>query len=364
MSDLAPWESGEGKQPFHPDAPTQKVKRKNAPGRLQEVYQRQTEGLIIPSGSVVPRPQPTPRKLEARGRNALMALGAALVLGLAWAGLCFVLFQDQVATVRLVYAGFGFAVAAVAGIVLLLELPRVNTYRTATFVPGVLVYGSRALVEKVVGPMGIPPLTSNLTVGSGSGILSKVFDRSAHKSTPPEIVALHVNRGGTPELIGIDWDAVRQLHRGDIVWFKTVSPTNLLMFHKLVPYAPWVGQDEATRKEVFAALRVGEIEYKDRAEKKAMGTTKVFNTDIDGNIVVGGESGAAPGPRRGDDTRQLGLSSQGGMLGGVGQYDQTADEYAAEPFDAPPPQGKYRISDPEKPLGGYDVDPGADNQQE
>ncbi|MCA8911082.1 MAG: hypothetical protein KDB82_05230 [Planctomycetes bacterium] len=365
MSELAPWESGDGKQPFHPDAPTQKVQRRKAPGRLQEIYKRQTEGIIVPSGNVVPRPQAAPRPIEPRARMALMVLGLAVFIGLAWAGLCFVIFSAEAGALRMVYASIGFLLAAVAGIILLLELPRMNTYRTGTFIPGVLVYGSRAQIEKVVGPMGIPPLQSGQAKGSGGGILSSVFDRSAHKTAPPEIVALHVNRGSTPELIGVEWEAVRELQRGDIVWFQTQSPTSLLMFHKLVPYAPWVSQDEATRKEVFDALRVGEIEYKDRAEHKAMGTTKVINTDADGNLVVGQGQPKPQQPRRGENTKQLGLSKQGGMLGGVDQFDQTNQEEAGtDMFRTPPEQGHdFRISDPDKPLGGYDVDPGDDNYQ-
>ncbi|MCA8918531.1 MAG: hypothetical protein KDB68_05200 [Planctomycetes bacterium] len=363
MSELAPWESGEGKQPFHPEAPTQKVPRRNAAGRLPEIYKRQTEGFVVPSGNVVPRPPQAPRVLESRGRNALIALGGVAFLGLTWAGLCFVIFSAEAGALRFIYAGIGIALAAVAGVVLLAEMPRIAIYRTGNFIPGILVYGARSSIEKVVGPMAIPPLTSNLLSGSGSGLLSKIFDRSAHNTTPPEIVALHINRGGTPMLVGIEWSAVHELQRGDIVWFQNKGANSLLLFHKLVPYAPWVSQDEATRKEVFEALRVGEIEYQDRAEKKAMGQTKVFNTDADGNLVVGGKQPNAQQPGRGQDTKQLGLSSQGGPLGGNDQYNQSAEEYAPEPYAPDPPAHDYRISEPGKPLGGYDYDPGADNQQ-
>ncbi|MCB9932686.1 MAG: hypothetical protein H6841_04605 [Planctomycetes bacterium] len=362
MSDLAPWESGEGRKPFSPDAPTEKVPRRKAPARMPEIYQRQTEGIIVPSGSVVPRPQLTPRPLEARGRLSMIVLGATAALGLAWAGLSFVIFTPEAGALRLVYAGVGLVIAAAAGLVLLAEWPRINAYRTGNFLPAVLVYGGRAQIEKVVGPMGLPALTNNVHRGAGSGILSRVFDRSAHNTTPPEIVALHVNRGGHPELIGIEWDAVRELQRGDIVWYQSKGASSLLLFHKLIPYAPWVSQDEATRKEVFEALRVGEIEFKDRAQKQAMGQTKVFGTDASGNLVVGGQSAAPAQPQRGDDTRSLGLTAQGGMLGGNDQYDQTQQSGDTDPGELPH-AGGFRLSDPDKPLGGHDYDQGDDNYQ-
>lgn len=361
MSELAPWESGEGRKPFSPDAPTEKVPRRKAPGRTPEIYQRQTEGLIVPSSNVVPRPQTTPRPLEARARMALIALGVAAAAGLIWTGLSFVIFTPEAGVLRLVYASVGILLAAAAGLVLLAELPRLNAYRMGNFIPGVLVYGSRVQIEKVVGPMGLPSVTNNVARGLGAGILNKVFDRSAHNTTPPEVVALHVNRGGHPELIGIEWSAVHELQRGDIVWFQTKGPTSLLLFHKLIPYAPWVSQDEATRKEVFEALHVGEIEFKDRAEKKAMGQTKVFGTDADGKLVVGGQPASPAQPGLGSDTRSLGLSAQGGALGSAEQYDQGLQAGDTDTGEPPPPD--FRLSDPNKPLGGYNYDQGDDNNQ-
>lgn len=361
MSELAPWESGEGRKPFSPEAPTEKVPRRKAPGRIPEIYQRQTEGLIVPSSNVVPRPHPTPRPIEARGRKALMVLGAAAAAGLIWTGLTFVIFTPEAGVLRWVYAGIGLLLAAAAGIVLLAELPRLNAYRMGNFLPAILVYGRSVQIEKVVGPMGMPAITGNIHRGGGGGILSKVLDRSAHNTTPPEVVALHVNRGGHPELIGIEWDAVRELQRGDIVWYQSRGAKDLLLFHKLIPYAPWVDQDEATRKEVFEALHVGEIEFKDRAEKKAMGQTKVFGTDADGKLVVGGQPASPAKPGRGEDTRSLGLSAQGGALGGAEQFDQGLQ--SSDTDTGEPPLPDFRLSDPNKPLGGYNYDQGDDNNQ-
>jgi hypothetical protein len=353
MSELAPWEGGDSKQPYHPDAPTSKVQRR-APGRLPEIYKRQTEAFIAPAGNVVPRPQQTPRPLEPRAKIALYVLIGAAVAGLAWAGISLVLFGPEAGALRFVYAGVGVVIAAVAVLVLLLELPRINKYRFATFTPGVLVYGSRMQIEKVVGPAGVGSINAQTIKGSGGGILSKVFDRSSHKTAPPEIVALHVNRGGEPELLGIEWSAVHELQRGDIVWFLAQGPGQYLLFHKLVPYAPWVSQDGATRKEVFAALRVGEIKRQERVDAKNMGATKVINTDNEGNLVVGGNAPPGPPqPRKGAETKQLGLSAKGGMLGGSDQFDQSPDEYGYDPNQSTGNTNKYKIADEGKGFGEY-----------
>ncbi|MCB9894212.1 MAG: hypothetical protein H6839_07180 [Planctomycetes bacterium] len=364
MPDLAPWESGDGKQPFHPDAPTEKVPRR-APGRLPEIYKRQTEAFIAPAGNVVPRPQATPRPLEPRAKMAIYALAGAIVAGLAWVGIAMLIFTAEAGAIRYVYASVGVLLAAVAGIILLLELPRINKYRFGTFIPGVLVYGTRPLIEKVVGPAGIGSVTGSIIKGSGGGILAKVFDRSTHKTAPPEIVALHINRGSGAELVGIEWTAVHELQRGDIVWFMTQAPGQYLLFHKLVPYAPWVAQDEATRREVFAALRVGDNMFKDRVDAKNMGTTKVINTDIDGNLVVGGGKPQGPAqPRKGGGTEQLGLSAKGSTLGGGDQYDQSADEYSYDPDQSTGNTHKYKISDQGKPLGSFGQPDQVDNFEE
>jgi hypothetical protein len=348
MSDLAPWESGDRKQPFHPDAPTEKVARRGAGGRLQEIYKRQTEAFIAPPGNVVPRPPLKPRPLEPRAKFALYALAGAIAVGLGWAGVAFLIFGDEAGALRYIYASLGIVLAAIAVAVILSELPRIQNYRFGDFIPGVLVYGSRAQIEKVVGPAGVGFLTGQRIHSAGGGFLSKVFDRSSHKTAPPEIVALHVNRGGNPELVAIEWNAVHEFQRGDIVWYQPKGQFHYLMFHKLIPYVPWVSQDDATRKEVFAALRVGEIKYIDRVDAKNMGTTKVFHTDVDGNIVTG----AAPQkPQRSADTEALGLSAQGGVLGGDQQYDQTADDFAVDPDQHSGNTHKYRIGGA-GPLGG------------
>ncbi|MBZ0135021.1 MAG: hypothetical protein K8I27_01455 [Planctomycetes bacterium] len=352
MSDLAPWESSGSKQPFHPDAPTEKVPRR-APGRLPEIYKRQTEAFIAPPGNVVPRPQQTPRPLEPRALYAIYALIAMAVLGLGWSGLVFVIFSAEAGAIRFAYAAVGLLLAITGVAVLLIEMPRINRYRTGHFIPGVLVYGARINFDKVLGPAGVGSVTAQLARGTGEGLLSKVFDRSSHKTAPPEIVALHVNRGNGPEMIGIEWEAVRELQRGDIVWFQLINPQTLLMFHKLIPYAPWVSQDEATRKEVFAALRVGDNMFKDRVDAKNMGTTKVFHTDADGNLQAGGAPPHSPQPHQGENTKQLGLTSRGGMLGGDEQYNQQ-DDYAVDPQQSHDNTHRYRIGQEGASFADYD----------
>jgi hypothetical protein len=357
MSDVAPWEAGgeSGKQAPQPGAPGTGAYK--LPARLPEIYKPQTQAFIAPAGNTVPQPQPTPRPLEPKGKTAVIALIVAAVVGLAWAGLVFVLFSAETPTaLRMIYAGIGIVVAAVSVIVLLAEYPRIQAYRFGNFVPGVLVYGSRATIEKVVGSAGIGSIQLKTIRGTGSGVLSKVFDRSTHKTAPPELVGLHVNLGNGPEIIGIEWTAVHEFQRGEIVWFQPKGATSYLMFHKLVPYAPWVAADKETKKHIFTELRVGGIEKQDRADKQAMGTTKVLNTDESGNIIAG-DAAQKQQPQQGqrDDgkTAMLGLSEQGGSLGGADQYNQQ-DEYGVDPNLQQPGQGQdFKLSDPNKGFGHY-----------
>jgi hypothetical protein len=113
MSDLAPWESGDRKQPFNPEAPTEKVPKRGG-GRLPEIYKRQTEAFIAPPGNVVPRPPLKPRPLEPRARFALYGLAGAIAIGLGWAALTFVIFNEAAGALRFIYAALGVVLAVVA----------------------------------------------------------------------------------------------------------------------------------------------------------------------------------------------------------------------------------------------------------
>lgn len=371
MTEFAPWESGNARgQPEGERRPGSGISKPKAPYKLPadrdlpEPYQPHGGGFIAPGGRTVVSPPPAPRPIEGRARLALIVLGAMVGVGLVLAALSMVIFDAaEAGSIRFVYMGIGLAIAAVGGVVLLLELPRIQTYRTQSFIPGVLVTGNRAAIEKIAGPAAAGTIGSQKSRGLGAGILSKVFDRSVHQSSPPEYVALHADIGRGPELVGVQWDAVHEFQRGDIVWFRVVKPGQLMMFHKLVPYAPWTIADKATRNQVFTVLRVGEPLFDPSTIKHNMGTKKVLATDINGNVVVPG------GPQPGADTEfvpkaKLGLSPLGATLGGAEQPFQGApgeDELEIGPGKTGQTE-KFRVSDPGRALGGHDYDPGDDDQ--
>lgn len=371
MSDIAPWESGNPRgQPEGAPRPGSGISKPKKPYKLPtdrelpEIYQAQGGGFIAPGGRTVTEPPPPMRPIEGRARTALIVLGAMVGVGLLWAVLSLVLVDAQAGPLRYVYMGIGVVLAAVGGIVLLLELPRIQAYRTQTFIPGVLVMGNKNAIEKVAGPVAASAITMQRARGSGSGVLSKVFDRSVHHSSAPEYVALHADIGRGPELVGVQWDAVHEFQRGDIVWFRMLKPGQFLMFHKLVPYAPWTIADKATRERVFTVLRVGEPLFDPSTIKHNMGTKKVLATDLSGNVVVAGS------PQPGADTEfvpkaKMGLSPLGATLGGSDQPFQGApgeDELEIGPGTTGQTE-KFRVSDPGRALGGHDYDPGADDQQ-
>lgn len=363
MSELAPWESGDG--PQKPGAkgsakPGTGVYRLPPDNKLPEVYKPDSQAFIAPAGRAVPRPPRTPRPLEARARMAFIVLGSAVAVGLLAIALTFVVLGDA-GNIRFVYVGLGAAISVLAGIVIAIEFPRLNTYRNTHFMPGVLVYGNRAQMEKVAGPAGVGTINMATARGIGTGLLNKVFDRSARIASPPDVVALHCDRGNGPEFVGIEWDAVREFQRGDIVWFHMKSPMIFLMFHKMIPFAPSIQTDKATRDEIFTALRVGSNMYQERPTAKAMGQTKVFQTDADGKIVAPGARAAAP--LYDPNAPVIPLADPSGPLGGDQQYYQGAP---GEITDDKPrgSSGKthlFRIGEPGKPLGGHDVDPGVDD---
>lgn len=365
MSDLAPWESGHSA-----DRPAQKKPARPGTAQYQlpsdkqlaEVYKPESSAFIAPAGRVVPRPPMPVRPLEPRAKMAFMVLGGVEGVALLGTALVFVILGADSGTIRLVYAGLGGSVALVALAVIALEYPRLNTYRNTSFMPGVLVYGSRAQMEKVAGPAGVGTIQMQSARGTGTGLLNKVFDRSAKLASPPEVVALHCDRGNGPEFVGIEWDAVRELQRGDVVWFHMKSPYVFLMFHKMVPFAPTIQTDKATRDEVFKALKVGSNMYIDRPSQQAMGKTKVFQTDADGNIVA---SAGRPGPMSAPDAPDVPLADLG-SFSTDDQYYQGAPGEVQGGEIKPGRTGKthlYNIGESGKPLGGHEYDPGDDDQQ-
>lgn len=362
MSELAPWESGDGPQKpgAKPGAkPGTGVYRLPPENKLPEVYKPDSQAFIAPAGRTVGRPPTTPRPFEARARMAFIVLGVAVAVGLLAIGLTFIVLGDA-GNIRFVYAGLGGAISVLAGLVIAVEFPRLNTYRNTHFMPGVLVYGTRAQMEKVAGPAGVGTINMATARGIGTGLLNKVFDRSARIASPPDVVALHCDRGNGPEFVGIEWDAVREFQRGDVVWFHMKSPMIFLMFHKMVPYAPSVLTDKATRDEVFTALRVGSNMFQERPTAKIMGQAKVFETNEDGKIVAAGAH--RPPVYHDPDAPEVPLADAGGPLGGDQQYYQGAPGEVAEdkPRKSSGRTHLYRIGDAGKPLGGHGVDPGAD----
>ena len=350
MAELAPWESPEGTDSSGRETDTRGAGQ-DARRRLPEIYRRGTEAFVVRAGNVVPRPPKTPRPLERRAKLALLALVGVVIAGLGWAGVSWSIFSELSGPTRVVYAGLGVLLAAIALIVLLTELPRVNAYRFGTFVPGVLVYGSRVHIEKVVGA-GVDSVTTSLIRGSGTGLLSMVLDRSSHKAAPPEVAALHIIRGNTAALVGIEWEAVHELSRGDIVWYMEKAPGQYLLFHKLVPYAPFVAQDAATRNEVFAALRVGENLFRDHINLEDLDATKVVKADEGGQLMARETAPSAP-PSKKAGKGQSGLSDSGATLGGVDQFDQSADADNDDPKLSTGKTGKHKISEEGKSLGSY-----------
>lgn len=358
--DLAPWESGSARRPAEaakPGAAPEKPYQLPKADKLPEIYKPDDAGFLAHGGTTVPRPAPDPRPLDPMGKMALMVLFAAMDLGLIGVVLSFVVLAPEAGAIRFVYAGLAGTVAALSALAMLAELGRINAFRTGSFMPGVLVYGSKDQFLKVAGPAGVGTVQSSLAHGSGRGLLSLVFDRAAHSASPPEMVALHCDRGMGPELVGIEWDAVRECRRGDIVWFTMLKPNHFLMYHKLIPFAPRVVTDQATREEVFRALKVGASMYREAASSKNMGKTKVFNTDADGNLVTGRQP-AAPAAQSG---AEIPLSALGASFAAGDQPDQDApgfEELPQAPSGSPgsDPRGNMKLSPPGKPLGGTQQD--------
>lgn len=369
--EMAPWESGSGRKAANPAKPGSGGSGIEKPYKLPRtedlpaIYKPDDAGFLAHGGTTVSRPGPEPRQLDPKGRLALMVLGAAAGLGLVGVLLSFVMIAPEAGPIRFVYAGLTGVVGIGAALVLLLELPRIQAARMGSFMPGVLVYGTKDQFTRAAGPVGVGTIQSATALGSGRGLLSAVFDRAAHAASPPEMVALHCDRGSGPELVGIAWDAVRELRRGDIVWFRMLKPTHFLMYHKLIPFAPRVNTDQATREEVFRALKVGQSMLREAASTKNMGKTKVFHTDADGKLT----SGTAPAVKSDGSPLPANLLAPGTSFATEDQIEQAAPGTHEVPpgrqrrpgFDT---KGNVKLSDPGKPLGGYAHDQGDDDSQQ
>lgn len=392
--DIAPWEQGSAK------ASARKSDRKSvtpegdykmpSDDKLPEVLKPDGGGMVASGDVTVPRPPiSTPREPQPRGKTALMALLGGAALGALLIVIGFVVFNADLNVIRMGLAGLGGLILLVSVGVYVIESGRLGQYKSLTFFPAVLCYGSTQSFTKYAGPAGMAGISSTRIRGSGKGILNFVFDKSAHLAGAPEVVALLLDRGAGPELVGVDWEAVRQCQRGDIVWYHALAPNNFIFFHLMVPFAPAISTDKATKEEVFRALKVGKPMFKDFAKREvaagAMGkNTKVIKTDASGNIIAandakGGGKEFVEGAEATGPEPELKLSSLGGSLGGSQEdqfppgeesYDEPAPQPPPRPgsgrrpaYDAlsgateysPPPKdiGKFKIADPSKPLGSF-----------
>jgi hypothetical protein len=326
MTEPAPWERNIGGRKstsgIRGPADTFKLPPE---AKIPDVYKPEGSSFIAPSGRTVSRPPMPPRSVEKLAQLALLAMVGAVVLGLLGVVFSFGVLDPQAGSIRYIYAAMAGVVLGIGAVGLILELPRMAKYRTGEFMPGVLMYGSKAQMEKVAGPLGISTILAQRARGTGAGILNLVFDRSAHIASAPEVVAIHCNRGNGPELLGIEWEAVRELQRGDVVWFRILSSTNFLMFHKFIPYAPRIVIDRATREEIFTALRVGSNVYRERAASQNTGEAKPIVTDSSGHAVVVGSRKV--GSQQKAPESKIPLKAQGAQLGSADQpeQDQTID---------------------------------------
>lgn len=385
--DVAPWEQGSAK------ASARKSDRQAAaPGgayklppddKLPEVLKPDMGGIIAGGDVTVSRPPvSTPREVAPAASKAMMGLIAAIVAGIIVVVLGFVVIPAELAIARYVLDGVGALIALVALAVFVVENGRQGKYRNLTFFPAVLCYGSTQAFTKYAGPAGLAGINSTRIRGSGKGVLNFVFDKSAHAAGAPDVVALLLDRGAGPELVGVDWEAVRQCQRGDIVWYHAVSPRDFIFFHLMKPFAPAIATDRATKEEVFRALKVGSSMFKDFPKKEVAGAamgknTKVIKTDASGNIIAAqdhaGQGREFVEGEAEDAGPELRVSALGAGLGGEEIPQQPPGEESFEPpaeepprrpkYNAldgateysPPPRdiGKYRIADPSKPLGSF-----------
>lgn len=375
--ELAPWEQGSGvRKPAPAGKPPEPEYKLPPDDKLPEVLKPETGAMVAAGDVTLPRPpMGTPRDIVPRARLAFGVLGAAGVAGAALAALPYLALSPDLGVVRTIMAAVGGLVALVAFGVAALEWGRLSQYRTLNFFPAVLCFGTAKQFEKYAGPAGLAGINSTRIRGSGRGLLSAVFDRSAKMAAPPEVVALLVDRGAGPELVGVEWDAVRSCQRGDLVWYHAEAPNHFIFFHLMVPFAPALATDRATREEAFRALRVGKSMFKDFPKREAAPgamprQTKVFKTDASGNIVgtQDGSGSSREFVEGGDADVELKLAALGG-LGGPAATEAAveggADDAGHAAREQGPPSrqpGKYRIGDANKPLGSYgDQDQSGEN---
>ncbi len=352
-NDLAPWEQvpaarASSRQQAVPQAKTPEppyVAPKD--DQLPEIMRPEERGVVIAAERTVPRPTATPRALEGRAQMVLAATLVTGIIALAGTGFCFVVLPAELGVVKLGLGLLALLVAMASFAVIGLEYGRIMDYRTRAFFPALLAFGTLAQFEKVVGSGGLPALAVPPVKAGGRGLLSRVFDRSAHLSSPPEVVALLVERGSGPEFVPVPWDAVNTVGRGEVVWYSAKGAHEFLLFHLFVPFAPQIVTDKDTRLEIFKALKVGRSMHKQAPKSIAMtGQAKAMKVDRDGNLIVDKGEPEAEKPRTKTDP---GLAPLGASSPHNPQRSPSGRRPAAP---QQPPQEKFRIADAGKPLGG------------
>lgn len=385
--DVAPWEQPSPKAAARKSDRAAKVDdgpyKLPPDDKLPEVLKPDMGGMVAGGDFSVPRPPvATPREVAPTAAKAMMTLIALFALGIVVVVVGFVIVPAELAFLRYGLDALGGLIALASLGVFVVESGRQAKYRNLTFFPAVLCYGSTQAFTKYAGPAGVASIGSTRIRGSGKGLLNFIFDRSAHSAGAPEVVALLLDRGAGPELVGVDWESVRQCQRGDIVWYHALSPGSFVFFHLMKPFAPAVATDRATKEEVFRAIKVGKSMFKDFPKREVAGaamgkSTKVIKTDASGNIVSAqddrgqGREFVEGAPL--DQGPELRVSALGASLGGDQLAQQPPGEESYDPPEAPrsrkpgynaidgateyspPPAdiGKFRIADPDKPLGAY-----------
>lgn len=333
----ASWDGGEQKKTRSLGVDYKLPKDKQLP----DIYLADTTDFSAGTGRVFVRPQPAPRSLESGSGKMLGLFVISEIIGIGIAVLGFALMPtDSFGSLRIIVGVVGVLIALVANIALFSELPRMSMYTQTSFIPGILVYGSVAKFKEVVGEGGILPMQSKPVKSLGEGGASKLMKGHKQLLCPHEMVGLHINRGSVPEIIPVEWDAVREFVRGDIVWFNMKTPLKFIFFHKLYPYCPNVRADRPTRDEIYTTLRVGTIKKIALPSRNNMGVTKTFNVNTDGQIV----SNQQPAQNEG-----TGVQPQTVKLAGPAS-SKVSDEPSTPPASS---EGRFGPNDTDPGFGDF-----------
>ncbi|MHC4841594.1 MAG: hypothetical protein ACYTDT_11695 [Planctomycetota bacterium] len=326
--------------------------------KLPAIYQPDSSDFAASAGRTIAQPEPAPRKMEPSANKIFIAVGIGEFIGIGLIVFAFGVMPEALHPMPLVVGVIGILIAVVANAALLSELPRLGKYARTSFTPGVLVYGPAERFKEVLGAGGIVGMQSRPVMPIGEGGVSKLLKRENPMPCPHEMVGLHVNRGKGPEIIPVDWSAVREFVRGDIVWFNTTAPQKYIFFHKLYPYCPNVRADRGTRDSIYTSLMIGGIQQVALPKSNAMGKTKAFDVNASGQIVSSTPGSQSP----------VQGASTGGNTGTVGLGEHLGGGITEESFQVPDvgqgdPNAGQGLSDPNQGFGQYDQDFGNDDRQ-